>query len=241
MLRATLLLCLTAAPAAAQAVASLVPDKFEDRWTERVPVSGRTLVGLISTSGAQAAVSGWTLPGSIALPAALAGSGPVCIRVTTQDGRYYAENSFSSNGVPPADGRAGVSWPTGRGNELKAFSSQEVAAIARSGSCAGSSELIPVILDQSPGLRILQALVNTRGGAITAVLRDPDPAPGAPRTLRRVNCVRVQGMARVAFDARCTLGDVAGLPERVQLRLDQVSRDGLQIEPLEMLTLRLPK
>jgi len=57
--------------------------------------------------------------------------------------------------------------------------------------------------------------------------------------LRRANCVRVEGAARVAFDARCVLGDAAGLPARVRLRLEQTSRDGLQTEVLETTMLRL--
>ena len=236
MFRVLMILCLNAGSAAAQAVLAPVSMPFNERWTERVPVSGRTLVGLISTAASQEPGKGWTLPGSMALPAAVTGSAPVCVRATTQDGRYYAENSFSPNGALPTGGRADLVWPTSHKDELKAFSQGEVAVVARSGSCADSSELIPVILDQSAGLGSLQALVNTRGGTMTAALRDPETG----RTLRRVVCTRVEGIARVAFDARCVLGDAAGLPARVRLRLEQVSRDGLQTEVLETLVVRLP-
>ena len=58
--------------------------------------------------------------------------------------------------------------------------------------------------------------------------------------MRRVNCTRVPGASRVAFDARCVLGTVADLPVRVQLRLEQISHDGLQVELLEKIILRLP-
>lgn len=236
MLRVIALLCMASGAAVAQAVLSPVSQPFHERWTERVPVSGRTLVGLVSTAGPQAIAGEWVLPANMALPAALTGSAPVCVRATTQDGRYYAENSFASSTALPADGRAGLSWPTSHKDELKAFHIQEVAAIARSGSCGDTAELIPVILDQSPGLGVLQALVNTRGSALTAALRDPETG----KTLRRVKCARVEGIARVAFDARCILGDVSGLPARVRLRLEQVSRDGLQNEVLETLVVRLP-
>jgi hypothetical protein len=59
----------------------------------------------------------------------------------------------------------------------------ELAAVARSGGCAEPAELIPVLLDQTRELGILQILVNTRGNAITAALRGPEGG----RTLRRAN------------------------------------------------------
>lgn len=110
-----------------------------------------------------------------------------------------------------------------------------MAALARRGSCADPAEIVPVMLGEGGALGMLQALVNTRGAAITAALRDPDTG----RTLRRANCTRVPGPARVAFDARCVLGAAGDLPGRVQLRLEQVSHDGLQTEVLESLALRL--
>ena len=235
MFRALVLLCMAAAPAAAQPVLTPVSMPFNERWAEHVPVSGRTLVGLVSTADAQPPSGPWIMPGSMALPTALTGGLPVCVRATTQDGRYFAENSFAAAGTLPPGGRADLAWPTDHGDDMRGFNLREVAAVARRGSCADAAELIPVMLDRAPVLGTLQVLVNTRGGALTAALRDPDTG----RTLRRANCVRVEGPARVAFDARCVLGDVGGLPERLRLRLEQTSRDGLQTEVLESLILRL--
>lgn len=209
---------------------------FAERLTERVPVGGRTLVGLVSAGTAQPPEGAGLLPGNMALPAALAKDGtPVCLRATTQDGRYFAENSFKAQGELPKDGRVGLAWPTAYKDVLSRFSLREIAAVARSGSCSEQAELIPVMLDQAQTLGVLQVLVNTRGSAITAALRDPESG----RTLRRANCVRVEGVARVAFDARCVVGTAADLPARVQLRLEQTSRDGLQTELLESLIVRL--
>jgi len=235
MLRFLLLICLAAAPAVAQPMLKPVSMPFNERWTERVPVSGRTLVGLVSVAGVQPPDGAWMQPGSMALPTTSMGSGPVCVRATTQDGRYFAENSFASTDALPAEGRAGLAWPTSHGDDLKGFSLREVAVIARSGSCTEATELIPVMLGNAPAVGTLQVLVNTRGAALTAALRDPETG----RTLRRANCIRVEGAARVAFDVRCVLGDAAGLPARVRLRLEQTSRDGLQTEVLETMTLRL--
>ena len=238
MLRVLTLMSLAAAaPVAAQP--ALVPTKspFVERLTERVPVSGRTLVGLISAATMQPPDGAGLLPGRMAVPAALAaGASPVCVRATTQDGRYSAENSFAVQGTLPADGRAELAWPTAYQDALNALSLREVAVLARSGSCAEAAEVIPVMLDPSGRLGVLQVLVNTRGSAVTVALRDP----GTGRTLRRANCIRVDGTARVAFDARCVLGPAADLPARVQVRLEQVSRDGLQTEVLDAVTLRLP-
>jgi hypothetical protein len=201
-----------------------------------VPVSGRTLVGLLSVSSTQPPDGVGLLPGNIAVPAALASDGnPVCVRATTQDGRYSAENTFASNGNSPKHGRADLDWPTAYGETLRNFPLQEVAAVARRGTCAAEAEIIPVMLGVSSGLGTLQVLVNTRGAAITAVLRDPETG----RTLRRANCTRVTGAARVAFDDRCVLGTAEDLPSRVQIRIEQVSHDGLQTEVIENLILRL--
>ncbi len=237
MLRVLVLAGLIAAtPVAAQSMLMPTTFPFAERLTERVPVSGRTLVGLVSAATAQPPDGTGLLPGRMALPAALAaGASPVCVRATTQDGRYSAENSFAVQGALPIDGRAELAWPTVYPNALSAFSLRELAVLARSGSCAEAAEVIPVMLDPSGRLGVLQVLVNTRGGAITVALRDP----GTGRTLRRANCVRVEGTARVAFDARCVLGPAADLPARVQVRLEQVSRDGLQTEVLDAVMLRL--
>ena len=233
-LHAAAIISMLAFPAAAQTILSPLSLPFNERWTERVPVSGRPLVGVVSVEGTQPP-SGLWVPSDMALPAALAGDAPVCVRATTQDGRYSAENSFVASGMLPDAGRVGLAWPTKHAADLKMVTLREIAAIARSTTCADSAEVIPVLLGSANTVGTLQVLVNTRGSALTAALRDPD----TNRTLRRVACTRVEGAARVAFDARCVLGDVAGLPPRPRLRLEQVSRDGLQTEIVESVTLRL--
>lgn len=235
MLRALILICIAAAPAVAQPALTPVRMPFNERLTDRVPVSGRTLVGLVSVATVQPPTGLGLGPGSMALPSDLANGDPVCVRATTQDGRYSAENNFAVQGALPTGERAELAWPTAHPGTLKDFSLGEIAAVARRGSCAESADLIPVMLDRLPTLGIIQVLVNTRGSAVSAALRDMESS----RILRRANCVRVEGAARVAFDARCVLGAAAGLPPRVRLRLEQVSRDGLQTEVLEALIIRL--
>ncbi len=227
---------LVTGPAAAQPLLEPAATPFEERLTDRVPVSGRTLVGLLSVLTSQPPDGAGLETKNMAVPAFVTiGATPVCVRATTQDGRYSAQNSFVAHGTLPDTGRIDLDWPTAYQEALSSFPLREVAAVARRGSCDEHGDLVPVMLGEGNVLGTLQALVNTRGGAVTAVLRDPE----AGKTLRRVNCTRVTGTARVAFDARCVLGTAADLPSRVQLRLEQVSRDGLQTEVLEDLTLRL--
>jgi hypothetical protein len=220
----------------AQPVLEPTTAPFEERLIDRVPVGGRVLVGLLSVSNQQPPDGTGLLPGSIALPSSLTVAGlAICVRATTQDGRYSAENTFESSRTLQKGGRANLDWPTKWGDTLRTFPLREVAAVARAGSCAEQAEIIPLIVGEGDGLGTLQVLVNTRGAAVTAALRDPESG----RTLRRSNCTRVAGSARVAFDARCVLGPATELPSRVQLRLEQVSHDGLQTEVLESLILRL--
>lgn len=234
--RVALILALSAGSADAQPVLEPVQLPFVERLTDRVPVSGRTLVGLLSAPTAQPPSGSGLLPGSMALPASLTVNGtPICVRATTQDGRYSAENTFTVRRTLPSAGRADLSWPTEHGPTLRGLALSEVAAVARQGPCADQADVIPIMLGEADALGTLHLLVNTRGAAVTAALRDFETG----RTLRRANCVRVSGPARVAFDARCVLGVIEGLPGRVQVRLEQVSRDGLQTEVLESLALRL--
>lgn len=221
----------------AQPVLEPAASPFVERLTERVPVSGRTLIGLMLISAEQPQLGGGLTTGTLAIPASLLPHGNViCVRAGSQDGRYAAENSFVVMREVPLNGRADLAWPTQYAATLRTVPMSEMAAIARFGSCAGDAEIIPVILGAEAESGILQALVNTRGAAITVALRDPETG----RTMRRVNCTRVPGASRVAFDARCVLGTVADLPVRVQLRLEQISHDGLQVELLEKIILRLP-
>ena len=235
-MRVVLVLCLlTAMEADAQTLLEPASSPFAERLTDRVPVSGHVLVGLVSAAGAQAPIGQGLQRGNVALPGPLAASAAlVCVRATSQDGRYSADNACATQ-PGTAAARVELDWPSAYKPELSRFLLQEVAVVARSGSCSDKGDIFPILLGPDPALGTLQALVNTRGGAVTAALRDPDTL----RTLRRANCVRVEGAARVAFDARCVLGAAADLPPRVQLRLEQVSRDGLQNEVLESVTLRL--
>lgn len=229
-------LLIPAGSAAAQPRLEPTATPFAERLTDRVPVSGRTLVGLLSVLTGEPPDGAGLVTKNMAVPAFITTEATsICVRATTQDGRYSAQNSFMASGPVTGTGRVDLDWPTAYQDALSGFPLREVAAVARKGSCDEHADLIPVMLGEGNVLGTLQALVNTRGAAVTAVLRDIEAA----RTLRRVSCTRVTGAARVAFDARCVLGTAVDLPSHVQLRLEQVSRDGLQTEILEDLTVRI--
>lgn len=209
---------------------------FHERLTDRVPVSGHTLVGLVMTQDSGPPKGVGLVPDHVGVSGRLAAErSPLCVRATSQDGHYWAENTYTTGPEVSIISRAALGWPSLHSDTLARMSLETVAVLARSGSCADRAQLVPVLLGSGSDGSTLQALVNTRGGAVTAALRDPESL----RTLRRARCMQSEGDSGVAFDARCALGPTANLPRTVLLRLEQVSRDGLQNEVLESVTVRL--
>jgi len=227
-LLATLLLLIH--PALAQpALLQPTSAPFNDRLTDRVPVGGRTLVGVVATPGVWPLQDVGLTSGALALAAA--SDSPVCVRATTQDGRYVAENAYL-----PTGGIRRLAWPSSYAAVLQSIPLREVAVLATAGLCsARGGAVLPIAVGQSGtdvqrGQTVsVQVLANTHGAPTWAVLRDLD-ADGGP-ALRRVRCARLEDGARVAFDARCSVGD---LPRsRLELRLEQQGRDGRSMEVVE--------
>lgn len=197
---------------------------FNERLVERVPVSGRALVGVVAAPDAGQPQGFGLSTGTLSLLGTP--STAVCVRAATQDGRYVAENAFG----PAASGASSaLAWPSAYPAALAAVPLREVAVLATLGPCREHAPVLPVVIGPVPAAPFLHVLANTRGAATWAVLRDP--ASGGP-SLRRVRCLRVEGGARVAFDASCPLG---ALPEaaRLELRLEQQGRDGRSLEVVE--------
>lgn len=202
---------------------------FNERLVERVPVSGRALVGVVAVPDAGPPQGVGLSTGTLSLLAAPAVA--VCVRAATQDGRYVAENAFGPAAVAGAS--SPLAWPSAYPAALATVPLRELAALATLGPCAEHGPVLPVAVGPLPGAAFLHVLANTRGAATWAVLRDP--VSGGP-ALRRVRCLRVEGGARVAFDADCPLGP---LPEagRLELRLEQQGRDGRSLEVVERVAL----
>ncbi|MFC7695000.1 hypothetical protein ACFQY5_41025 [Paeniroseomonas aquatica] len=211
---------------------------FRERFTDRVPVSGRFLVGLMVMNGAAPPSGEGLATGRLRVSRPSDGpTEPLCIRATIQDGRYTAENAYAP---PTAAGWVPLAWPTAYAAALSTVPMREVAALATLGPCS-SHNLAIVPVTTSPvaegTMPNLVALANTRGAATWAALRDP--VAGGP-AIRRVRCIRLEEGNRVAFDARCLLGPFPAGLARLELRLEQQSRDGTGTEVVEQATLHLP-
>ncbi len=211
-------------PAEAAVVSDVTStNPFKERLTDRVPVGGRTLVGVVATRTAALPEGKGLIGGTLQLGGGVAG--PVCVRAHSEDGLYDAENTFDP---APTPGRVhALGWSDKHIERLQQFPLGELAALTTMGRCdSNGGAIVPTGVEIDPGTdaQFLQILVNTHGAATWAVLRDPGKVGPA---LARARCGRLEKGARVAYDARC----VISLPtQRVELRIEQEGRDGLSLE-----------
>lgn len=230
----TCLVALALIPATASADGSVkaASSPFNERLTERVPVGGRSLVGVVATPTSELPDGMGLISGRLTLPGSLTGA--VCVRARTQDGRYEAENTF----VPTetAGTLHTLDWSAAF-DALQRVKLREVAALTTIGACGtASSIIVPTGMDGAATAdgKFLQILVNTRGASTWAVLRDP-AVPGP--ALARSHCTRLEDGARVAYDARCLLGPLP-TNDHLELRLEQEGRDGLSLEVVAKMSVR---
>lgn len=202
--------------------------EFRERFQERVPVSGRTLVGLARLPGANEETPRGL--GALRLFAAEREQF-VCVRAVSRDARYSAEITYKLRGEP--SGWARVAWPTAHDGFLRQKGPREVAVLASPGPCGGAPPLGGQTLLArfgGPGGGLI-VLVNTRGAAMSAVLR---AAVGGeePRRPTRVRCSRVEaagGTRLTAFDAECPLGPVAAGMHELILEMSAIGGGGAEI------------
>jgi hypothetical protein len=216
-------------PALGQEMAVMVPQgAFAERLTDRVQVSGRYLVGLLQIPAAGLGEARGFGEGVLTMP--VPEGGQVCIRATSQDGRYEAQNLFVASGGPAPWAR--VAWPTSHGSYLREASLRELAVLASGEPCSRRpASLVPVRIG-GPG-EALVVLVNARGGTIAATLR-PEGS-GAPL---RARCGRSDGVHRLAFDVRCAFGVVP--PGSYRLAVQLATIDGAGWETVESPRLTIP-
>lgn len=235
-----LLATLIPAMAAAQQ-AILVSESLDEHYSDRVQVSGKSLVGVI-LSGRREAPAGTALQtDSLSVRSSVLDGAPgLCVRARTQDGRYVATNVMRVRASGGSEDVLGVSWHTKYADKLNSMKLDEIAVLAFAGRCDDSVDILPVLMGPGALSGDFLVVVNTLGEAVTAALRDPET-----RTLiHRAKCTRVAGSARVAFDAVCDFGKIAALKGALPLMklwLDQANDDGTQTETVQTAMIRISR
>lgn len=232
-----------ASPACAQAMLQPESAPFNEHLTNRPTVGGDYLVGLVLTNGGDLSSGVGLGHGKLTVIAGPDAGAVICMRTTTQDGRYVAENAY----VRPAATQTGagtaatapLAWPTRYAPQLETVPLGQVAALARAGKCGQRGPILPTQVGASTatGDLFLQVLANSLGAATWAVLRNPE-ATG--RALRRVRCSKSDAQARITFDVLCPLGVPPPGLSRLRLTLEQQGRDGRSLEAVETVDLLLP-
>jgi hypothetical protein len=169
------------------------PSQFSEKFSGNTQVSGQLLSGL--SYGSSDAVLD---PSSIYLAGA---SGRVCVRLTTEDGRYWASNLFEKAGPSPQTLR--LAFPTAYAAQLRSYRASEMMVLAaRSDDCSAfdGQALLPGIVGDLSDATGLMAYVNASQGRIQAQLqRDGEAITTA------VRCEMPADGARVTYSAVCNL------------------------------------
>lgn len=219
---AALIALLLPLPSLGEEMAVMVPQgAFAERLADRVQVSGRYLVGLLQMPAAGFGDARGFSERVLRMP--VPEGGEACIRATSQDARYEAQNLFNVSGGPSAWAR--VTWPSSHASYLHERPLRDFAVLASSEPCARRpANLVPVQLGAQG--EALVALVNARGGTVSATLRPEES--GAPL---RARCQRAEGARRLAFDVQCSFGTVG--PGSYRLVLQLATIDGAGWETVE--------
>lgn len=152
------------APAEAETLRLVQPDLFHEEFAGGADVSGELLAGLAYGSGA-AELDLDAL--SLHYPEKAA-YGQVCIKLTTSDGRYWAQNAYAGE---PADEPAAIPVPTRYEDQLREYRTTDLLALASTGPCDGErGALVPVRLAPKQGADVLVAHVNVNRGDVGATL-----------------------------------------------------------------------
>lgn len=151
-------------PAEAEMLRLVQPDRFQEEFAGGADVSGELLAGLAySPVAADLDLAALSLhyPENAA-------DGQICIKLTTSDGRYWAQNAYAGE---PADEPAAIPVPTRYEDQLKAYRTTDLLTLASSGPCDGErGALVPVRLAPKEDADVLVAYVNVNRGDVGATL-----------------------------------------------------------------------
>ncbi len=178
------------------------PSGFQERFSGATPVSGQMLSGLAyeSTEGAlDLDAVGLGYPYSD-------GAETICVRMTTDDGRYWAINLYAAS-QPPSGSPPLLTVPTNYGNQLSQYSNDGLLLLAsRSSDCADLVEhpLIPGLIGaRAPGGGLL-AYVNVSQGRVQAWLEHEGARVSEP-----ASCSSPSDGTKVTYSHVCNL-DISG-------------------------------
>ncbi len=171
------------------------PDGFTERFSGNTQVNGQFLTGLAFDSAANALDLS-----AVRLIYPAQTSGMVCVRLTTDDGRYWAANLYTatdSYDAPPV-----IPLPTSYDAQLRAYGADGLLLLAsQSDDCAETSGklLMPAVFGTRDPAAPLLAFVNVSQGRPSAWLE---------RDGTRVSdgfCERPEGGSKVTYSHFCSI------------------------------------
>jgi len=197
------------------------PDGFTERFSGNTQVNGQFLTGLAFDSSAN------TLDLSavrLIYPANI--SGMVCVRLTTDDGRYWAANLYTaadSYDAPPV-----IPLPTSYDAQLRAYGADGLLLLAsQSEDCAETSGklLMPAVFGTREPDAPLLAFVNVSQGRPSAWLERDGSRLGEGV------CERPEGGGKVTYSHFCSLNVPPDLqPGAYELKVGVKGLTGKSVE-----------
>ncbi|MBY5835193.1 hypothetical protein J3P71_28045 (plasmid) [Rhizobium leguminosarum] len=190
----------TAAAEDQAAVLELANDPgFTERYAGNTQVSGQFLSGLAySTGSTQLKLDDLRLSYSRRSDEA---PKLVCVRVTTDDGRYWASNMYRANTTfssPPK-----IPVPTKYGEQLNAYGPQNLlmlATFSRDCSDTAGKIYVPGLAGAKTANSELVAYVNVSQSKVTATL-----LKGDGRVVQKVNCKKPADGPKVTYSHVCPI------------------------------------
>lgn len=195
------------------------PESFAEKFSGNTQVSGRLLVGLSYRSKPEKLD-----PAAIQL---MKGEGQVCVRLTTEDGRYWSSNLFEHSGG--GGGPSALSFRTAYLKQLQSYSTSGLMVLAvKTDDCAriDGQPLVPGIVGtrEKDGAALL-AFVNVSQGRTTAWLERDGQAAS-----EKSSCSTPQDGPRVTFSVVCSLPAADKLAGEYTLQLSVRSLTGGTIQ-----------
>lgn len=207
-------------------------DRMAETYDNTGPVAGSPLVGLRLGT-----VAGKLEVDEIFVAQPSDGERIICVRSTTQDGRYSAQNLYevqTGSSLRPAVRLSPVTQAYGE--QLAAYEWNQFAVrafVARQGKCSPANAVhLPRTTGERDGDGNLVVSLNARSRSATASLFARSPGNGEKdvEQIAAAACGSIEDTARIAFDTECVLQipDVA-MGKTVWLRVN--FDDGFTVEP----------